>query len=93
MTPPSIWAAQITPDNVPELIEIGARFGLNLDYITDTMEFNAQDGKETWLMMFNPQDRRITTFDEIVGTELEERYIRIPVYHPEGHFQEFVVNH
>jgi hypothetical protein len=87
------WAAKITPDNVAELIEYGARFGKDLNHIKETLLFNAIIfGEDTYLLVFNPSSPASVNFDECPGSEFEERYLRIPVYHPEGHFQQFELN-
>lgn len=89
----SKWAAKITPDNLTTLIEYGARFGHDLGHIQEVMELNATLGEETWLMVFNPENPESTNFDLIAGSEFEMMYIRIPIYHPEGNFQQFELNH
>jgi hypothetical protein len=43
--------------------------------------------------MFNPENPESTNFDLITGSEFGMMYIRIPIYHPEGNFQQFELNH
>lgn len=90
----SKWITKITQDNLDFVVEYTARFGLmTREYITQQMESNAANGQDSYLLVFNPESRTSVALYIVDGKEVQERYILIPVYHPEGHLQEFEVNH
>lgn len=90
----SQWITKITQDNLDFVVEYTARFGmLSREDITKYLELNAASGQESYLLVYNPENRDRTELHLVDGQEVQERYILIPVYHPEGHLQEFVNNH
>jgi hypothetical protein len=89
----SKWIAKITPENIADLAEYCARLGsLTLDKLTREMESMAKTGQDAYLLVYNPESASTVSFSVVTGMEVKERYILIPVYHPEGHLQEFVNN-
>lgn len=90
----SKWITKITEDNLTALVEYGARYGLlSREYLMSEMQSNAENGEDSYLLVYAPESRTSVAFYVVTGKEVKERYILIPVYHPEGHLQEFIVNH
>jgi hypothetical protein len=89
----SSWIAQLTPDNIDYFTEYGARYGLlSRKYLEETMESYANHGEDTYILVYNPEARTSVAFYLVTGSEVKERYTRIPVFHPEGHLQEFILH-
>jgi hypothetical protein len=90
----SKWITQITEDNLTALAEYCARYGLlSRDEIERAVQSHAENGEDSYLLVFAPEDRTRVNMRVVDGKEVKERYILIPVYHPEGHFQQFELNH
>jgi hypothetical protein len=90
----SQWITQITPDNLDFVVEYAARFGmLSREDITRYLALNANNDQESYLLVYNPENISSTERHLVDGQEVQERYSLIPVFHPEGHIQEFVNNH
>jgi hypothetical protein len=90
----SQWITKITQDNLDFVVEYCARYGMfTREDFTKYMGLNAKNGQETYLLVYNPENPAEATFHIVDEQEVQERYILIPVYHPEGHLQEFVNNH
>lgn len=89
----SKWITKITPDNLDFVVEYCTRYRrLSREEITNQMQLNANFGEESYLLVYNPENPTGTEIYIVGEREVQERYFLIPVYHPEGHLQEFVVN-
>jgi hypothetical protein len=89
----SKWITKITQDNLDFVVEYTARYGkFSRDYITKQVLVNASLGQDSYLLVYNPENPASAELHIVDGKEVQERYFLIPVYHPEGHLQEFVNN-
>jgi hypothetical protein len=89
----SQWITQITQDNLDFVVEYNARYGkFSREEITQQMQSNAANGQDSYLLVYNPENPASAELHIVDGKEVQERYFLIPVYHPEGHLQEFVNN-
>lgn len=89
----SKWITKITQDNLDFVVEYTARYGrFSREEITQQMQLNTDNGEESYLLVYNPENPTRAELHLVDGKEVQERYILIPVYHPEGHLQEFVNN-
>lgn len=67
------YACQITEELIPNIIEDAALFGLNVDYITDTIEYNADLGFDTTYAILSVNSTtKQATFTEMVKEDFDE---------------------
>jgi hypothetical protein len=50
-----LMALRLTEDNVDHIVEDAKQFQRNLEHLRDELEFNAEDGSETYLIKDHPK--------------------------------------
>lgn len=69
------YAIILNDANVQPVINAAQnRLKLNLDYLPDTMEFNAFDGEETVVFVSVNEEPREVKVDEMTRSEFEKKY-------------------
>lgn len=71
------YAAKLTDENLTDIVEYAKRHNLNLDYLQDTKEFNAEIGFETYVIMSVRTDEGydpIVTFTEMADADFDRNY-------------------
>ena len=63
------YAAKITKEIIPNLIEDAALFGLNVDYIEDNMAEDADFGEDCYAILSHNTSLKQATFTEMWGTD------------------------
>lgn len=70
-----VYALTLNSETTPRIIEAAATLGWTLDHLQDNVEFNAEDGFETTLLMkLFPDDNEIATFNEVTGDYAENMF-------------------
>jgi hypothetical protein len=71
------YATKLTDENLNQIVEFAKCFDLNLDYLQDTLEFNAEDGFGTYVIVSVRLDEGyepIVTFTEMTDAGFAEAW-------------------
>jgi len=73
------YAAKLTDENLNDIVEYAKRHNLNLDYLQDTKEFNAELGFETYVfvsMRYDTGYPPLVTFAEMIDADFDSTWRR-----------------
>jgi hypothetical protein len=69
------FATHVTPENIEAIIADAAKFDLNVDYLQDTVDFNADLGFEkTYAILSVNHKIHQATFTEMVDADFENNW-------------------
>lgn len=69
------YGTQVTAENVDYVISVAKDWGLNLDYLKDNVEYNAEDGEETYVVMDGGfESEKPVTFTDMTGSGFRESW-------------------
>ena len=67
-------AIPVIEDNITFIVEYAKALGFNLDYIRDTMEYNAEDGYVTYLITDGTSENNNVTFTEMIEPDFNHNW-------------------
>ena len=70
------YATQVFPQNLEYIIRKAKDdYGINLDYLSDNMEYNAEDGEDTFVVMAGTEENPyVATFTDMTRSAFEESW-------------------
>lgn len=67
-------ATKVTKENLEYIVYYATMCKLNLDYLKDTMEFNAEDGVNTYLITDGTIEEHNVTFTEVTEPDFRANW-------------------